>query len=246
MRVVITAVLGAGLAIGAAWVVLRHNGLAADRAPGALETFVARHLVELSIPSSVRAMTGPTAAASGDGAARFSAHCATCHGSDGRGHTEIGPRMYPPVPDLASPEIQAMSDGALFSIIQHGVSWTGMPAFRSTQSPSDTWALVAYIRHLPPPGPQQMAASAAASHDTTIAMDGTGFAPVDLTVKVGDIVTWINKDPFPHNVSSKAGGFASGDMEPDHQWTFRATAAGSFPYVCTLHPGMQGTLHVTP
>ena len=80
----------------------------------------------------------------------------------------------------------------------------------------------------------------------TIVIDGTAFTPNDLTVKVGDAVTWVNKDPFPHNVSSKAGGFASGDLDPDRQWQFRPAAAGAFPYICTLHPGMQGTLHVTP
>jgi plastocyanin len=247
----ITAALVAAIALVIAFVMIGNNGLAADRAPGRLETFVARRLVVLSIPASARAMTGAAADGAGtratsDGADRFAAHCASCHGSDGRGRTEIGPRMYPPVPDLASPEIQSMSDGALFSIIQHGVSWTGMPAFRSTQSSDDTWTLVAFIRHLPPPTAQQMRAPATASDAKTIAMDGTTFTPNDLTVKVGETVTWINKDPFPHNVSSKAGGFASGDMDPDRQWQFHPTTAGAFPYVCTLHPGMQGTLHVTP
>ncbi|HYM22462.1 MAG TPA: cupredoxin family copper-binding protein, partial [Vicinamibacterales bacterium] len=79
-----------------------------------------------------------------------------------------------------------------------------------------------------------------------IAMDGTSFAPAEMTVKVGDTVTWINKDPFPHNISSKAGGLHSGDLEPDASWQFHATTPGSFHYVCTLHPGMKGTLVVTP
>jgi plastocyanin len=242
------AALAAGLAIVVAFLVIRNDGLAADRTPGTLETFIARRLVVLSIPASARAMTSSAVGANAgrDGADRFAAHCASCHGSDGRGRTEIGPRMYPPVPDLASPEIQAMSDGALFSIIEHGVRWTGMPAFRSTQLAGDTWTLVAFIRHLPAPAPQQIRASDAAASGKTIAMDGTAFTPSDLTVKVGEAVTWINKDPFPHNVSSKAGAFESGDLDPDRQWQFRPTAAGAFSYVCTLHPGMQGTLHVTP
>jgi plastocyanin len=79
---------------------------------------------------------------------------------------------------------------------------------------------------------------------TTVAMDGTTFDPGEVTVAVGDTVTWVNKDPFPHNVTSKAGGFRSGDLAPDATWRFRARTRGSFPFECTLHPGMMGTLHV--
>jgi len=40
----------------------------------------------------------------------------------------------------------------------------------------------------------------AATH--SVAIDGTNFQPAMLTVKVGDSVTWVNKDPFPHTVTS--------------------------------------------
>ena len=79
-----------------------------------------------------------------------------------------------------------------------------------------------------------------------VAMDGVSFAPEQLIVRVGETVTWTNKDPFPHNVTSSTGAFKSGDIAPDAQWSFRATEAGRFPYTCTLHPGMNGTLIVEP
>ena len=81
---------------------------------------------------------------------------------------------------------------------------------------------------------------------TAVAMDGVSFTPEQLIVKVGETVTWTNKDPFPHNVTSKAGAFQSGDIAPDRQWQFQAKKAGRFPYACTLHPGMNGTLIVEP
>ena len=77
-------------------------------------------------------------------------------------------------------------------------------------------------------------------------MDGVSFTPEQLIVKVGETVTWTNKDPFPHNVTSSSGEFKSGNIAPDAQWTYRATAAGRYPYTCTLHPGMNGTLIVEP
>ena len=84
-----------------------------------------------------------------ESADHFDDHCATCHGADGRGHTEIGGYMYPPVPDLADPAIQQMSDGDLFYIIQNGVRWTGMPGWRKEHTPEDTWKLVSFVRRVP-------------------------------------------------------------------------------------------------
>jgi len=81
---------------------------------------------------------------------------------------------------------------------------------------------------------------------TAVAMDGVSFTPERLIVKVGETVTWTNKDPFPHNVKSADGSFESGEIAPDAQWQYRATAAGRFPYTCTLHPGMDGILIVEP
>jgi mono/diheme cytochrome c family protein len=57
--------------------------------------------------------------------------------------------MYPKVPDLTSTDVQRRSDGALFYIIQNGIRWTGMPAWKDEHSPEDTWKLVAFIRKAP-------------------------------------------------------------------------------------------------
>jgi mono/diheme cytochrome c family protein len=57
--------------------------------------------------------------------------------------------MYPKVPDLASTQVQSRSDGALFYIIQNGIRWTGMPAWKKEHTPEDTWKLVAFIRKAP-------------------------------------------------------------------------------------------------
>jgi plastocyanin len=240
----IAAVCATAVVLAGAYVFVLRDGLAADRSPGRLEALVAPRLVELSIPRALRARANPVAAEADAwtaGAQRFATRCAMCHGADGRGHTALASTMYPPVPDLASFDVQRLSDGALFAVIQHGVRWTGMPAF-AHEAPDDIWRLVAFVRHTPSPAPQDLAASG----QTTVVMDGTSFAPAALTVHVGETVTFVNKDPFPHNVASAAGGFRSRDLDPDRQWQFHAATAGTFPYECTLHPGMKGTLIVTP
>lgn len=78
----------------------------------------------------------------------------------------------------------------------------------------------------------------------TIVVDSVRFEPQALTVKIGDTVTWVNKDPFPHTATSQAGGFDSKEIAPGQSWRYTTTRPGVFPYVCTLHPTMKGTLTV--
>lgn len=82
----------------------------------------------------------------------------------------------------------------------------------------------------------------AAAH--AVVIDGTNFQPALLTVKVGDSITWVNKDPFPHTVTSTAGGFDSREIAPGKSWKYTATKKGEFAYVCVLHPTMKATLKV--
>lgn len=237
---------------------LRRYGLVSDRPPSGLETAMARRLVVLSIPASARAQKNPYASdpqAWRDGGDHFQEHCAVCHGRSGRGDSDISKRMFPPVPDFADPGIQRMSDGALFAIIQNGVRWTGMPAFRQEHTADDTWKLVSFVRRVPTLKPGEYprpnveaehAAPAGGDESLMIAMDGTSFAPAELHVRVGETVTWTNKDPFPHNVSASAAHLHSPDIPPDGTWSFTPKTVGRVDYVCTLHPGMEGVLIVEP
>jgi plastocyanin len=77
----------------------------------------------------------------------------------------------------------------------------------------------------------------------TVVIDGTNYAPAILTVKRGDTVVWVNKDPFPHTVTAK-GVFDSHNIAASRSWKYTARKAGEFAYICTLHPTMKGTLKV--
>ena len=77
-----------------------------------------------------------------------------------------------------------------------------------------------------------------------VIIEGTRFVPETLTVHRGDRVVWVNKDPFPHTVTGRSGGFDSHSIAPDAAWRYVAGKAGTFPYVCTFHPTMTGTLVV--
>jgi plastocyanin len=89
-------------------------------------------------------------------------------------------------------------------------------------------------------------AGAAASKPAThmVAIEGTRFQPEALAAAAGDTVVWINKDPFPHTVTSKAGAFDSREIQPGESWKFAPRTKGEFAYICSLHPTMKGTLRV--
>ena len=89
--------------------------------------------------------------------------------------------------------------------------------------------------------PEALAANGPRMHEVVI--QGLQNMPETVTVKRGDIVVWINKDPFPHTVTA-AGAFDSGPIAAGKSWRFTARRAGTYPYVCTLHSNMKGTLQV--
>ncbi len=138
------------------------HGVSARDQPTALEAFVARRLRHLAVPRRLREARNPvplTPEVLAEARAHFADHCASCHGNDGRGRTQMGQNLYPKAPDMTLPETQSLADGELFAIIENGVRLTGMPAW-GTGAPEDaqeSWQLVHFIRHLPKLRPEELA-----------------------------------------------------------------------------------------
>ena len=86
-------------------------------------------------------------------------------------------------------------------------------------------------------------AVAAGRRTHQIVIQGLQYVPETLKVKRGDVVVWVNKDPFPHTVTA-AGAFDSKSIAAEKSWRFTTRGAGTFAYVCTLHSNMKGTLEV--
>jgi mono/diheme cytochrome c family protein len=88
-----------------------------------------------------------------DGKQIFTSYCMVCHGLDGQNTgVPFAPTMSPPVPSLASPQVQAYTDGQLKWIIKNGIYPSGMPPSKDVFTDDDMWRMVVYIRHLPHPG----------------------------------------------------------------------------------------------
>jgi plastocyanin len=75
-------------------------------------------------------------------------------------------------------------------------------------------------------------------------MTGSTFAPGSVDVKVGETVSFVNKDEIAHTATAD-GTFDSGTLPAGGTFTYKATKAGTISYVCSFHPGMTGTLNVT-
>jgi mono/diheme cytochrome c family protein len=88
-----------------------------------------------------------------DGKEAFGHYCMVCHGLDGQNTgVPFAASLSPPVPSLASKEVQNYSDGQLKWIITNGIAPSGMPASRGILSDDEMWSIVVYLRHLPPAG----------------------------------------------------------------------------------------------
>ena len=84
---------------------------------------------------------------------------------------------------------------------------------------------------------------AARAQEGAVSIDNFTFTPPELTVKVGDTVTWTNHDDIPHTIVS-AGKFKSKTLDTDNTFSFTFTSAGEYKYFCSLHPHMTGMIKV--
>ncbi|MFG2370704.1 plastocyanin/azurin family copper-binding protein [Streptomyces sp. NPDC048504] len=86
-------------------------------------------------------------------------------------------------------------------------------------------------------------ASAASYH---VLMKGYAFSPAALTITAGTTVTWTNEDTAPHDVKTTSGPVAihSPMLSKGQSWSFTFTTAGSYGYVCTVHPDMTARMVV--
>ena len=85
--------------------------------------------------------------------------------------------------------------------------------------------------------------SGAHAQEVQVMIDNFTFSPAELTVKVGDTVTWTNRDDIPHTVVS-AGKFRSKALDTDNTYSFTFASTGEYKYFCSLHPHMTGMIKV--
>ncbi|WP_448272442.1 cupredoxin domain-containing protein [Nostoc sp. DSM 114160] len=81
--------------------------------------------------------------------------------------------------------------------------------------------------------------------DVTVKIRNFKFEPANLAIAVGKTVQFINVDEEPHTATATDGTFNSKALDTNQTWNYTATKPGTYPYICSIHPFMKGTLKVT-
>jgi plastocyanin len=70
------------------------------------------------------------------------------------------------------------------------------------------------------------------------------YDPDPVTVQVGGKVTWLNQDSAPHTATAEDGSFDTGTLEEGKLKSETFKQAGTYAYICEIHPDMHGTVDV--
>jgi len=84
---------------------------------------------------------------------------------------------------------------------------------------------------------------------STIRIDGESLIPVNVTVKAGTTVRWVNFDETAHDITSGTAGapdgrFRSGPLEQDGFYEVTLNKKGEYPYYSANNPALRGTVVV--
>lgn len=132
-----------------------YFNLRADQQPTALETKVAMAAIDAWAARFAPHQANPSAPTEENlvaGARLFLNHCAGCHGLPGNTNSAFAKSFYPPVPEFFKDKPD-MAENENFYIIQHGIRFTGMPAWGQTLNDDEIWRVVTFLSNvdkLPP------------------------------------------------------------------------------------------------
>lgn len=134
----------------------------------------------------------------------------------------------------------------IFSILAAGCSGNQQPAqtpaMTVTTSPAGTPP-----QFMPTSVPTPL--SQASVSDNTVTIKDFAFKPKSMTVSTGAIVRWENMDSSPHRImftdtTGRDTGIESSVLSPSQSFSRKFDAPGTYPYYCTIHPEMKGTVIV--
>lgn len=97
---------------------------------------------------------------------------------------------------------------------------------------------------IPPDVSDQAAAAAGSSEAGTVVAKDIAYNPTEITVKVGDTVTFKNEDGFAHTFTADNGEFDSNNVDGGGSFEYETTAAGTIAFHCKIHSNMKGTITV--
>ena len=81
--------------------------------------------------------------------------------------------------------------------------------------------------------------------EVQVAIANFAFDPPTLEIPIGTTVTWTNNDSAPHTATSSDGVWDSGILNTGDTFSYTFDQAGTFNYICSVHPNMTAQIVVT-
>jgi plastocyanin len=79
---------------------------------------------------------------------------------------------------------------------------------------------------------------------SAVTIQNSAFNPPSTPVRVGEMVTWTNRDAFSHTATSDGGAWDTGVITTGASRSSTFMNAGTFAYHCAIHAFMKGTVTV--
>lgn len=79
----------------------------------------------------------------------------------------------------------------------------------------------------------------------TVVLENMKFGPVPAELHVGDTIIWQNNDIFRHSATARDKSFDV-DLPPQSEARMAVGKPGTVVFYCKFHPGMTGTLVISP
>lgn len=132
----------------------------ADAKPPALERWAAKTSLHAALRRDATKTPNPLPLDDVDllaGVKLYAENCAVCHGAANAHATNIAQGLYQKPPQLAKDGVEDDPDGVTFWKLDHGIRFTGMPAFGKTLNEQQLWQLTLFLKHMDslPPAPER-------------------------------------------------------------------------------------------
>jgi len=97
-----------------------------------------------------------------------------------------------------------------------------------------------------PPAAGNATNASAAVATGAVHIKNLAFSPATVTIKAGSTVVWTNDDSIQHDVTFDGGDISSSTLNHNDTFSHTFPSAGTYHYICSIHPFMHGTVIVTP
>lgn len=84
----------------------------------------------------------------------------------------------------------------------------------------------------------------ARAEEVQVIIDNFAFTPTPQIISIGSTVNWLNEDDVPHSIVCPELKMKSNALDTDDSFAFRFDRAGTFDYMCGIHPHMRGQVIV--